>query len=59
MRKLSLLLALVLLMNLLFAQRTILHCGQLIDVKNLQVQKEMSVIKIGRASCRERVLRLV
>ncbi len=26
------------------AQKTILHCGQLIDVKNLQVLKEMSVI---------------
>lgn len=47
MRKLSLLLASVLLMNCLFAQRTILHCGQLVDVKNLQVQKEMSVVILG------------
>jgi len=31
----------------LLAQKTILHCGQLIDVKQLQVQKEMSVIIEG------------
>lgn len=30
--------------NVLFAQRTILHCGQLIDVKAGTVLKEMSVI---------------
>lgn len=30
-----------------FAQRTILHCGKLIDVKQLQVLKEMSVIIEG------------
>jgi imidazolonepropionase-like amidohydrolase len=29
------------------AQKTIIHCGQLIDVKNLQVQKEMSIIVEG------------
>jgi imidazolonepropionase-like amidohydrolase len=29
------------------AQKTIIHCGQLIDVKTLQVQKEMSIIIIG------------
>ncbi|HEY0677539.1 MAG TPA: amidohydrolase family protein [Chitinophagaceae bacterium] len=33
--------------NLLFAQRTILHCGQLIDVKASAVQKEMSIIVEG------------
>src|SRR5688500_3225328 len=31
----------------LFAQRTILHCGQLIDVKGGVVLKEMSVIIEG------------
>src|SRR6476660_2840710 len=30
--------------NFLFAQRTILHCGKLIDVKELKVLTEMSVI---------------
>ncbi len=30
-----------------FAQRTILHCGKLIDVKQLQIQSEMSVIIDG------------
>jgi imidazolonepropionase-like amidohydrolase len=30
-----------------FAQRTILHCGKLIDVKQMQVQSEMSVIIEG------------
>src|ERR1700683_4708058 len=30
-----------------FAQRTILYCGKLIDVKNLQVLSEMSVIIEG------------
>ena len=44
MRKLFFLLVSMLVMNLLYAQRTVLHCGQLIDVKNLQVLKEMSVI---------------
>lgn len=33
--------------NLLFAQRTILHCGQLIDVKAGTVLKEMSIIVEG------------
>jgi imidazolonepropionase-like amidohydrolase len=33
--------------QLLTAQKTILHCGQLIDVKNLQVLTEMSVIIEG------------
>lgn len=33
--------------NILFAQRTILHCGQLIDVKAGTVLKEMSVIVEG------------
>lgn len=47
MRKLFLLLIAVGMMNMLAAQRTIIHCGQLIDVKNLQVLKEMSVIIEG------------
>jgi imidazolonepropionase-like amidohydrolase len=33
--------------QLTLAQRTIIYCGQLIDVKMLQVQKEMSVIING------------
>ena len=47
MRKLLLFSMAVLIMNVLPAQRTIIHCGQLIDVKNLQVLKEMSVIIDG------------
>ncbi len=44
MRKFSLLCILVCLLLNLNAQRTIIHCGQLIDVKNLAVLKEMSII---------------
>ncbi len=44
MRKLLLLCALVCIFNTLTAQRTIIHCGQLIDVKNLAVLKEMTII---------------
>ncbi len=47
MRKLFLFLIAVGMMNMLAAQRTIIHCGQLIDVKNLQVLKDMSVIIEG------------
>ena len=47
MRKLLLLLIAISAINVLTAQRTIIHCGQLIDVKNLQVLKEMSVIVEG------------
>ncbi len=47
MRKLFLLLLAVSVMNVITAQRTIIHCGQLIDVKTLQVLKEMSVIIDG------------
>jgi imidazolonepropionase-like amidohydrolase len=47
MRKLFLFLVVINLCNLIHAQRTILHCGQLIDVKKLQLQKEMSVIIDG------------
>jgi imidazolonepropionase-like amidohydrolase len=36
-----------LLAQTLMAQRSVLHCGQLIDVKNLQVLKEMSVVIEG------------
>lgn len=43
MRKVTLA-ALLLLANFAFAQKTILHCGKLIDVKNRQVLTEMSVI---------------
>lgn len=35
------------LVHIASAQRTIIYCGQLIDVKSLQVQKEMSVIITG------------
>lgn len=44
MRKLSALAVCLLVLNALVAQRTILHCGSLIDTKNQQVLKEMSVI---------------
>ena len=43
MRKIFLATAL-LVSNFLFAQRTILHCGKLIDVKSLQVLNEMTII---------------
>jgi imidazolonepropionase-like amidohydrolase len=33
--------------NILFAQKTILHCGKLIDVKNLKVLSEMSIVVQG------------
>src|SRR5688500_18719283 len=33
--------------NILLAQRTILHCGQLVDVKSGTVLKEMSIIVEG------------
>jgi imidazolonepropionase-like amidohydrolase len=47
MRKLFLLLVAVSVMNIVTAQRTVLHCGQLVDVKSLQILKEMSVIIEG------------
>ncbi len=47
MRKLLMLLFAACLMNVLAAQRTIIHCGQLVDVKNLRVLREMSVIVEG------------
>ena len=47
MKKLLLFCFSIFAINLLFAQRTIIHCGQLIDVKTLQVLKEMSVIIDG------------
>ncbi|MGV3593647.1 MAG: amidohydrolase family protein, partial [Sediminibacterium sp.] len=31
----------------LLAQRTIMHCGQLVDVKNLQLLKEMTIVTEG------------
>jgi imidazolonepropionase-like amidohydrolase len=47
MRKLFLLLLAACMVNMLAAQRTIIHCGQLIDVKKLEVLKEMSIIVTG------------
>jgi imidazolonepropionase-like amidohydrolase len=47
MRKLLLLLLAACMVNMLAAQRTIIHCGQLIDVKKLEVLKEMSIIVTG------------
>jgi imidazolonepropionase-like amidohydrolase len=35
------------LINLISAQRTLIHCGQLIDVKKLQVLKEMTIVIEG------------
>lgn len=47
MRKIFLLLCIIILSLNASAQRTIIHCGQLIDVKKLQVMKEMSLIIDG------------
>jgi imidazolonepropionase-like amidohydrolase len=47
MRKLFLFLMTVSVLNIVTAQRTIIHCGQMIDVKNLQVLKDMSIIIDG------------
>ena len=47
MRKGLLFFMAVLMMVTLAAQRTIIYCGQLIDVKKLQVLKEMSIIVEG------------
>lgn len=47
MRKLSLLAALLCLLTTVYAQRTVIHCGQLVDVRKLQVLKEMSIIVSG------------
>jgi len=46
MRKIFLAIAL-LVTNFLFAQKTIIYCGKLVDVKNLQVLTEMSIIVEG------------
>jgi imidazolonepropionase-like amidohydrolase len=46
MRKLLIALFLFIAINT-FAQRTVIHCGQLIDVKTGQVTKEMSIIVEG------------
>lgn len=47
MRKLFLLVLTIAISAGLSAQRTIIHCGQLIDVKKLQALKDMSVIVEG------------
>lgn len=47
MKKALLGLVCILLMQAAQAQRTIIYCGQLIDVKALQMQKEMSIIISG------------
>jgi hypothetical protein len=47
MRRLLLLLLAAISLQQLTAQRTIVHCGQLIDTRKLQVLKEMSVIIEG------------
>ncbi len=48
MRKITCLLALlILVMTGTHAQKTLLHCGQLIDVKNLQTLKEMTIVVQG------------
>lgn len=44
MRKLFLLGMTICILTTVSAQRIIIHCGQLVDVKNLQVLKDMSVI---------------
>lgn len=47
MRKPLLLLLALLYTLAIAAQKTIIHCGQLVDVKNLQLQKEMTIIVDG------------
>lgn len=47
MRKLLPLFFAMALCHVVTAQKTILHCGQMVDVKNLQVLKEMSIIVEG------------
>jgi imidazolonepropionase-like amidohydrolase len=47
MRKLILFLAAICMLGIVSAQRTIIHCGQLVDVKTLQVLKDMSIIVEG------------
>ena len=47
MKKYFLTLVCCVLLNMVWAQRTIIYCGKLIDVKSLQVQNEMSVIVTG------------
>jgi imidazolonepropionase-like amidohydrolase len=47
MRKLAVLTICLLLVHTLMAQKRIIHCGRLIDTKNLQVLNEMSVIVEG------------
>jgi imidazolonepropionase-like amidohydrolase len=41
------LLVLIFLTQIAYSQKTILHCGQLIDVKTSTIQKEMSIIVEG------------
>lgn len=48
MRKIAcLLIGMILLVTGTHAQKTLLHCGQLIDVKNLQILKEMTIVVQG------------
>ena len=47
MLRTRLLLAILFCCNLLIAQRTIIHCGQLIDVRRLQSLKEMTIMVEG------------
>lgn len=47
MKKVSLFLTLLIFSLLTFAQQTVLHCGQLIDVRNRKVLENMSVIIEG------------
>lgn len=37
----------VLLLSASMAQRNVIHCGQLVDVKNLQLLREMTIITDG------------
>jgi imidazolonepropionase-like amidohydrolase len=47
MRKIFLLLALVTGLHQLSAQRTVIHCGKLVDVKKMELLSEMSIIVEG------------
>lgn len=47
MRKFLLFIMCLVVVTTLLAQRTIMHCGQLVDVKNLQLLKEMTIVTEG------------
>ena len=47
MRKLLFFIVCLATLSTTFAQKTLIHCGQLVDVKNLQLLKEMTIVTEG------------